>query len=84
MPPVNDHTDVSSEARCQIICLSLNLHPYFVFASSQGSGEFAHMRKLTWAFVARKLWLVQNSRYAVRVYIYSYFFTGPYQLKQAI
>ena len=27
--------------------LSLHLHPYFVYASSEGSGESAHLRRLT-------------------------------------
>ena len=34
--------------------LSLHLHPYFVYASSKGSGETAHLRRLTWALVARQ------------------------------
>ena len=38
--------DVSSGARCLILGSSLNLHPYFDYASSKSSGESAHMRKL--------------------------------------
>ena len=30
--------------------LSLHLNPYFVYASSEGSGESAHVRKLAEAF----------------------------------
>ena len=32
---------------------SLHRHPYFVYASSEGSGESVHMRRLGWAFAAR-------------------------------
>ena len=33
---------------------SLHLHPYFMYACSECSGESAHLRRLTWAFVALK------------------------------
>ena len=34
--------------------LGLNLYPYLVYASSEGSGESAHLRRLTRAFTARQ------------------------------
>ena len=34
--------------------LNLHLHPYFVYSSSKGSGESAHLPRLTRAFVARQ------------------------------
>ena len=39
--------------------LCLHLHPYFVYTSSDGSGESAHMRRLPRAFTAR-WWDYQN------------------------
>ena len=42
-PTISNHT---------VFCLSLYLHPYTVYASSDGSSESAHMRTLTRAFVA--------------------------------
>ena len=40
-PPINTHADVSrSIIRC------LQLHPNFLYESSEGSGEFAHMQRL--------------------------------------
>ena len=53
MSIINDHADVSSEARGRIFGLSLHLHLHFVYASSEGPGESAHMRRLAWAFAAR-------------------------------
>ena len=38
-PPLNTHYDVSSVARDQNFGLSLRLHPYLVYASSEGSGS---------------------------------------------
>ena len=35
--------DVSSIARCLEFGLSFNLYPYFVYGSSECSGEYAHM-----------------------------------------
>ena len=37
---------VSGKARDLNFGLSLHLHPYFVCASSEGSGESAHVRRL--------------------------------------
>ena len=39
------HAAVSSRARCLKFVLSLHLHPYFVFASSQGTGESVHLHR---------------------------------------
>ena len=37
------HTDVSSKIKGLQFGLSLHLHPYFVYGSSEGSDESAHM-----------------------------------------
>ena len=52
-PLMNAHTDVFSGDRGLKFGLSLHLYPYFLYASSEGSGESAHMRRLAWAFTAR-------------------------------
>ena len=41
MPLINAH-DITSEAGGLWFDISLHLHPYFVYASSKGSGESAH------------------------------------------
>ena len=38
-PPISTHVDVSSGARGLNFGLSLYQHPYFVYASSESSGE---------------------------------------------
>ena len=45
-PHLNAHAEVSSGARGLNFVLSLHLHPYFVYASGEGSDETAHMRRL--------------------------------------
>ena len=40
-PQINAHTDVYWWATVLNFCPSLHLHPYFVYRSSEGSGEFA-------------------------------------------
>ena len=40
-PHLNAHADITSGARDLNFDLSLHLHPYFVYASSKGSGESA-------------------------------------------
>ena len=52
-PVINTHAGVSNGARSLQFGLSLHLHPFFVYASSEDSGESAHMRRLAWIFVAR-------------------------------
>ena len=44
-PPINAHVDISSRARGLNFGLSLHLHPYFVFAISEGCGEGADLPK---------------------------------------
>ena len=44
MPLINAIADVSGEARDLNFCLSLHLHPCFVYASTEDSGEYAHMQ----------------------------------------
>ena len=43
---INAHYVVSSNARGLNFGPRLHLHPYFVYASSEGSGESAHMHRL--------------------------------------
>ena len=52
-PPINARADVSSETRGLNFGLSLHLQPCFVYASREGSGESAHMRRLARSFTAR-------------------------------
>ena len=47
--------------------LSMHLQPYFVYASSEELGESAHMRRLAWAFVARKYDEYQNCHVLARI-----------------
>ena len=55
MPPLNSQADISRRARAALnLGLSLHLHPYFVYASSQDPGESAHLRQLAQAFVAQQ------------------------------
>ena len=43
-PPLYVYADVSSGAkRSRFSSGSSSLHPYFLFASSEGSGEYAHL-----------------------------------------
>ena len=44
--PLTPLADVSRRARTLNFCQSLDLHPNFIYASSQGSGESAHLRRL--------------------------------------
>ena len=44
---INAHANASSRARGRNFSPSLHLQLYFVYASSEGSGESAHMHKLT-------------------------------------
>ena len=60
MPLINAYADISSKVRCLNIFLSLQPHTYFVYASSESSGESAHMRRLARAFAAR--WYVPKDR----------------------
>ena len=52
MPLINSHADISSCDTGLTFGPSLCLYPYIVFASKEGSGESAHMRRLARAFVA--------------------------------
>ena len=49
--PINAHGEVFNETRGLKFGLSLHLHLYSVHASNKGSGESAHMPRLTRAFV---------------------------------
>ena len=41
-PPLNAHADAFSGARVLISCLSLHLHPYFLYRSRESSEESGH------------------------------------------
>ena len=60
---INAHSGISIKARGLSFVLSHHLHPYFVYASSGGSGESVHMHRLAWAFAAR--W---NDKYRILVH----------------
>ena len=47
------HAQLSSGHKSLIFLFSLKLHPYFVFAGSEGSGETARPRRHARAFTAR-------------------------------
>ena len=42
MPLINDHASISSKPRGLHFCLSIYLHPYFVYVSGECSSESAH------------------------------------------
>ena len=42
MLPTNDHVDLFNEARGINFCLSIYLHPYFVYMSRKGFGKYVH------------------------------------------
>ena len=48
--PLNAHADVFSGARGLNFGMSLHLNPYFGYASIEGSGEAAHLRRFACAF----------------------------------
>ena len=39
------------------VSLSLYLHPYFMYASSEGSTDFEQMRRIAWPFVAHRCYV---------------------------
>ena len=43
---LDTHADLPRGTICLKMSLGLHLHPYFVYASSEGSGESARMRRL--------------------------------------
>ena len=47
------HAQPFRGARDLAFCLKVPLDPLFVWASSEGSGETARMRRLAWTFAAR-------------------------------
>ena len=50
---INDHADVPSEAIGLKVGLIIHFSTYFMCASSEGSCDSAHMRRLASAFAAR-------------------------------
>ena len=57
---LSTHTDVSYRAKDLNIGKILYWHTYFMYASSECSGESAHVRRLAWAFVAQQRYKYQN------------------------
>ena len=53
MSQTNLHDDVSRKATDRKLSFDLQLHPYFVYESSIGSGESVHMHRLACVFAAR-------------------------------
>ena len=53
-PIFNAHADVSGWARGLKFSLNLHVHPYFMYVSSKGTDESAHLSRLVWAFVAQQ------------------------------
>ena len=51
---INTYVDTSSKARGLAFGMNVHLHPYFVHASSKGSGESEHMPRLAGAFAAHQ------------------------------
>ena len=43
---LNAHADISSRTRCLNFGMCLQIHPTIVYISSEGSGEFSHLRSL--------------------------------------
>ena len=60
------YADICNKARALNFGLSFYLDPYFLYVSSDGSGEPVHLRRLTCAFVAQKY------KYKKILYIGSY------------
>ena len=52
--PFNADAKIPDGATCLIVDLKLYIYPYFVYASSEGSGESVHLHSLARAFVARQ------------------------------
>ena len=51
---LNVHSDIYSGVRDLYVGLSLHQHPYFVYASSLGSGKFARLHRLVLAIIAQQ------------------------------
>ena len=60
-PPIHTYADASGGARGQNFGPSLHLHPYFVSASNEGSGDSARTRRLAGVFVSRHSDTFQNT-----------------------
>ena len=53
--------------RCLNFELSLHLHTYFVYVSSEGSDESAHLYRLIWAFIVWQCDKYQNLLFCLQV-----------------
>ena len=69
---LNAHADISSEAGGLKFGLSLHPHPYFVYASSKGSGKTVCMCRLVLAFAAGRCDKLQNLMYWPIFYVPSF------------
>ena len=67
--PSNAYTDVSIGGSTLNFGSSLHLHPSFMYANSEGSGESAHMRGLACVFIVRHRDTYRNL--VLMIYIYS-------------
>ena len=52
--PINALADVYSGTEAPNFCLSVHLHSYLAYASNEGSGESAYLRRLARAFVVQQ------------------------------
>ena len=63
-PPLNARAGVSSRARSVNVALSLHLHPNFVYASSEGCDEPAHLMQAHLSLCFSTMGKGQNEIYA--------------------
>ena len=66
-PPLNVHIDVFIGAKSLYFVPSLQLHPYYVYASSEGSDESAHAQTRLSLFCA-------TMRYAQKSHVLAFFY----------
>ena len=67
------HAQTFRGARDLAFCLKIPLDSLLVWASSEGSGETARMRRLAWTFAARI-----GDKYQIRLTRSNYFFVFPF------
>ena len=52
--PINAHAVISTLARGLNIGQGLHLHPYFIYAHSEGSGEYVHLSRPAGVITTRR------------------------------
>ena len=72
------HAQTFREARDLAFCLKIPLDSLLVWASSEGSGETARMRRLAWTFAARI-----GDKYQIRLSRSIYFITNIWKTDNA-